>query len=80
MAGGAYAGGCNTASYSGQSPCQGAACTCEQDPEQPLCKGFNDRDDASLTEAFDGAPQDAADARPVDASWDSASDASADAP
>jgi hypothetical protein len=74
-AGAAYAGGCNTASYSGETPCSGSACTCEQDPEQPLCKAFNDRDDASLTEPFDAAPQAPTEAGRGDASVDAADDA-----
>lgn len=76
-AGAGYAGGCNTASFSERAPCRGSTCTCEEDPEQPLCKGFNEREDASLTEPFDAAPQDASEAG-LDAA-DGESDASADA-
>jgi hypothetical protein len=65
--GAGYAGGCTTADLSQNPPCTGASCTCEQDPQQPRCKGFNERDDASLTEPFDAQPQDASEAGPADA-------------
>ena len=75
--GAGYAGGCTTASFSERDPCRGVTCTCEEDPEQPLCKGFNERDDASLTEPFDAAPQDANEAGPEagDADTDALTDA-----
>jgi hypothetical protein len=57
--GAGHAAGCTTATFSERAPCRGSSCACEEDPEQPLCKGFNQRDDASLTEPFDAAPQDA---------------------
>jgi hypothetical protein len=57
----AYGGGCNGAGFSDPGPCRGAGCTCAQDPEQPLCKGYNVRDDASLEGPFDGATEDAQD-------------------
>ena len=28
--------------------CTGASCSCDQDPLQPLCKGFNDRPDGMV--------------------------------
>ena len=28
--------------------CMGAACSCDDDPLQPLCKGFNDRPDGQV--------------------------------
>lgn len=28
--------------------CTGPSCSCEQDPLQPLCKGFNDRPDGQV--------------------------------
>jgi hypothetical protein len=65
--GAAYAGGCTTADLSQNPPCTGSSCTCEQDPNQSRCKGFNDRDDASLTEPFDGALKDANEAGPAEA-------------
>lgn len=54
--GAGYAGGCTTASFSEREPCRGTSCSCEEDPEQPLCKGYNERGDASLTEPFDAEP------------------------
>lgn len=75
--GAAYAGGCTRAELSERPPCRGETCTCAEDPQQPLCKGFNERDDASLTEPFDGAAQDASEAGAVDAA-DADSDAPAD--
>lgn len=52
------------------APCKGAGCTCEQDPSQPLCKGFDDRPegggvivDSAAPEAGDATmPSDASDA------------------
>jgi hypothetical protein len=78
--GAAHAGGCNTASFGERVPCRGSGCACEEDPQQPLCKGFDQRGDASLTEPFDGAPQDASEAA-VDSSdaTDADSDAGGDA-
>lgn len=76
--GASYAGGCNTASFSERSPCRGAGCTCEEDPEQPLCKGFNEREDASLTEPFDANPANEAGDEAGEAG--EAGDAEADAP
>jgi len=28
--------------------CTGAGCSCDEDPLQPLCKGFNDRPDGQI--------------------------------
>lgn len=74
--GASYAGGCNKASFSDRAPCQGDGCTCEDDPEQALCKGFNERDDASLTEPFDANP--AVDAGDAGDAGDAASDDAGD--
>lgn len=64
------AAGCNSAGYTDSGPCTGSACTCEQDPNQPLCKGFNDRpetgadlpDGSFQFDAAKNAAPDAADA------------------
>lgn len=77
--GAAHASGCTTASFSEREPCRGSSCTCEDDPEQPLCRGFNARDDASLTEPFDAEPQDASEAGAEAEAGDAHADALADA-
>lgn len=56
--------------------CTPGACTCDQDPTQPACKGYNDRGDGGV---------DTSDATPVDAfvpdtgTTDDAGDADTDA-
>jgi hypothetical protein len=66
----AGAGACSTASLTDREPCRGAGCSCEEDPSQALCKGFNERLEGGSTES--SAP-DAADAA-------EASDGGSDAP
>ena len=62
LLGSSYAGGCSDASLLEVGPCRGASCSCEQDPQQPLCKGYNERGDARLEEPFDASLQDAREA------------------
>ncbi len=33
--------------------CTGSTCSCDQDPLQPLCKGFNDRPDGGVLDMSD---------------------------
>jgi hypothetical protein len=46
--------------------CQGAGCTCEEDPSQPLCKGFNDRPEGGteLPDGGEGGSDASSDAEP----------------
>ena len=61
------AAGCNSAGYSDPGPCTGPSCTCEQDPTQARCKGFNDHPETGA-DLPDGAFQfDAAEAEAPDA-------------
>jgi hypothetical protein len=65
--------------------CTGPQCSCDQDPLQPLCKGFNDRpeggvidmSDAQKVDANDGAIQPDTSTTP-DAESDASSDAADD--
>src|SRR4051812_32630595 len=55
---------CETAPTRDAPECKpGAICTCEEDPTQPLCRGFNDRPDATV-------PVDAADVQVPDTGGD----------
>ena len=78
------AGGCNKADFTDTQTggCREAKCTCEEDPLQPTCKGFNGRPEfeSGLPEAMPvfndaNAGNDASDAADAD---DAASDALAD--
>lgn len=58
---------CNDASLTESPQCRGAGCTCEQDPEQPTCRGYTG--DASANPAdgsVDAGAVDVADAGPAD--------------
>lgn len=41
------AAACNDTPLRYFEPCRGIGCTCEADPSQPLCRGFNERPEAS---------------------------------
>ena len=69
--GAAHAGGCNSASLTDSGPCVGSGCTCEADPTQPRCKGYNERPDGDIIDTRDAR---GAEDAPVEAS-DAASDA-----
>lgn len=53
------AAACNDTPLRYFEPCRGLGCTCEADPSQPLCRGFNERPegspgfDAGIVEASD---------------------------
>jgi hypothetical protein len=66
------AAGCNDAPLIGVPVCRPGLCTCEEDPQQPTCKGFNDRPEGG---------KDPADATQVDTGLvDAPADAEVDAP
>ena len=74
-----YGAGCDdTAIPLPVAGCRETRCTCEEDPLQPTCKGFNARPEAGSTEEFDGGPGFDA-ARGDGSTVDAAGDASADA-
>ncbi len=74
------AAACNDTPLRYFEPCRGIGCSCESDPNQPLCRGFNERPegspgfDAGVVEASD----DVVDAGETDAASEAA-DADADA-
>ena len=62
--------------------CTGTQCSCEEDPLQPLCKGFNTRPDGGMIDMSDATKVDANDGSltpDTSTSPDAESDASADA-
>ncbi len=80
--------GCNGALIPPPPQCTGPSCSCDEDPLQPLCKGFNDRPDGQI-DMRDAAKGDATDGSVApDTSTpdtgsdtgDTGADASADAP
>jgi hypothetical protein len=60
------------------APCKGAGCSCEEDPFQPLCKGFNDRPEGGTGVVLDADTPDTGDASKPSEAGDAASDAPAD--
>lgn len=74
------AAACNDSPLKYFEPCRGIGCSCESDPNQPLCRGFNERPEASP--GFDAgiveASDDVLDAGEIDAGSD-ATDADDDA-
>ena len=48
--------GCSAGTLINAPTCQGNGCTCDEDPTQPLCKGFNDRPEGGteLPDASEG--------------------------
>jgi hypothetical protein len=78
-----FAAACNDTALVPLPDCHPNNCTCDQDPFQPLCKGFNDKPEAGapipFAEAGSDSAVDASDANEgVDAS-DAAVDADEDA-
>jgi hypothetical protein len=60
---------CNKADFVDRdnSGCREAKCTCDEDPSQPTCKGFNERGETGPLDPVDAvAPFDAAEASTVD--------------
>lgn len=64
------AGGCNDAPLIQPPGCSPGQCTCEEDPAQSTCSGFDDRPDGG---------SDPADANSPDTSVDGSADAEVDA-
>lgn len=54
---------CTGDKISAPAACQGTGCSCEEDPFQPLCKGFNDRPEGGTGVILDAATPDTGDAR-----------------
>lgn len=69
------AAGCNDTPLIGVPRCRPGLCTCEEDPAQQTCKGFNERPEGGPVVPFDGGdtspPLDANDAAQPDAPDDS---------
>lgn len=63
--------GCNSADLVVAPACRPGFCTCEEDPQQATCKGFNDRPEGG---------KDPSDATPVETSVDDAAVAEAGDP
>jgi hypothetical protein len=77
-----FAIGCTGSLLSPPPHCTGTQCSCEEDPLQPLCKGFNTRPDGGMIDMSDAMKVDANDGSLTpDTSMipDAESDASADA-
>lgn len=70
--------GCNTVDVIPIAECKpGAVCTCQEEPNQPLCKGFNERPDGGRVDAASFVDAEAGDL--PDATSDGAPDAEPDA-
>lgn len=77
-----FAIGCTGSLIAPPPQCTGTQCSCEEDPLQPLCKGFNTRPDGGMLDMSDAMKVDANDGSlTADTSTppDAESDASADA-
>lgn len=78
-----YAVGCDdTAIPPAAAGCREVRCTCEEDPNQPTCKGFNERPEAGSTEEFEAGPgfdAGGGEASTVDAAGDAADGGDPDA-
>lgn len=79
LGGAELAAACNDNPLITVPPCRPGLCTCEEDPAQQTCKGFNDRPEGGPVAPFDAG--DAGDTRqpPIDGAVDAGSDALADA-
>ena len=73
--GATYAAACNDTALVESPDCHPDHCSCEQDPFQPLCRGFNDKPEGGGTVIFTEAGPDTSGEDAGDSSLTDAADA-----